>query len=400
MADIFQYPTEFPSDADVGTDITQSVIQQVTCQWIPDMNASWSVDYGTDGTSGMVQSWVAPRNELLPLALRQLLSWNRTMYGNFVKFYDRRTGYLPPRPLVPVSARLTPMLTNNTPPFLARHMQAEGSTLTFGYPCNGAPDDCPNGAFPVILTDKYRVDITWAADEFTNRMGINYAKVEIEPSIRLESVTGANLGVVPLKADGTPKLDANAQTEINRVTTGFPFREPQILIKVSYPWVRLTGPAPSIQNAGPIGFGLSDATSTPPPGKLPEGQYLGCVNNKWFLGFPKGRVLYQSAELTERVSPVTNRLGYQITHVFLVMTTSSWNETRYSGDLANANIQTPNADADDPYWPFGVTVALKKDGAVYKRNDTDPIYPYVHKDFDRLLYYGTPGQPAPPTDEA
>lgn len=393
MPDPNGFPYDFPTDANVQADLDPAILQNLSCNWIPDMNQSWGVDYNTEGTFGAVQSWVAPRHTQLPVAIRQLVSWNRERFAALGKFYDKFDLYLPPRPLVPTSVKLTPFLTNNSPEYVAGHYQAEGIPNIHDYPCG----NCADGRFPIMLTDKYRLDITWAADEFTNRLGIVYAKVEIEPSLRLESVTGANMGVIPLKSDGTPKLDADPATEINAVTTGFPFREPQLVIKVTYPWVRLVGQKPSIQYAGPIG---QFSSSEPKPGMVPEGQYLGCVNSKRFLGFPRGRVLYQSAELVEKVSPVTNRLGYQVTHVFLALTTASWNETRYSGDIAKANLTSPGVGSEDISWPFGVMVATKKDKTVYKTGDPlKPIYPYVHKDFSNLLYYGTEDAPLIPAGE-
>lgn len=337
-----------------------------------------------DGTGAMTQSWIAPRHPQLPLAIRQLISWNRTRYQALGEFYDTFGDYLPARPLVPVSAKLTPLLTNNTPNNLAGHMQATGTRSMPGLTCN----------FPALLADNYRVDLSWAQDEFTNTFNVQYARIEIEPSLRLEAIAGNNLGVVNLNGNG----EADPAGKVIKISTGFPLREAQLMIKVTYPWVALwnsTLPAlPSIINAGPVGDWWSEVVAGPPMGILPKGQYLGSVNSVEFLGFPKGRVLYQSAEMVERVSPVTTRLGYQITHVFLVLTGASWNHTRYEGPMGeNGFVPQANANQGDEFgWPYGATVAIKKDGTVYQVNGK-VVYPYIHRDLNNLLYYGSPNDP-------
>ena len=370
--------------------LLEEVIPSVTKNWQPDLT-QFGLDYSMDGMASMTQSWIAPRDKNLALAIRQMLSWNRNLYKGGLGYsatifndhtYFPKGGITDPacRRLVPVSAKVTPMLTNQTPEFMEGHMGAPINASTYSA--------C---AFPAMLTDKYKVDITWAPDEFTNAYDIQYARIEIEPSIRLESISGNNLGIVSLDAKG----DANKNGKVFKISTGFPIREAQIMIKITYPWVakdwgKVTVPA--IEMAGPIGdwWGMMD--DGPPMGVLPPGQYLGTVNNKEFLGFPRGRVLYQSAEMVDRQSPVTTRLGYQITHVFLVLAGASWNYSRYEGCIGENGfvVQTNEGQENEYYWPYGATVAITKDGKVYQNNGK-AIYPYIHKNFDNLLYYGGPG---------
>lgn len=369
-----------------------SVLESTICTWIPDI-PSWGIDYGLEGPSQVTESWFVPNSPMIALAARQMLSWNRDLFGASAAFYDRNASLgrkRAPKNLVPVNVKLTPVATSNGGYAVNNHWTsrtvAGGAVIcTVG----GLPNLC---AFPTIVSEKWRMDITWGLDEFRNRYNVQYAKVEIEPSIRLESIQGSNLGVVPI-TNGEPDLTVDSK-KINTVSTGFPARESQLLIKITYPWVRWSGNWPSITAAGPVAKWESNLAA-PPVGKLPDGCYLGCVNSKTFMGFPKGRVLYQSADMVERVSPVTGRLGYQITHAFLVLPTASWNMTRYTGEIDDAGL----ADADS-IWPYGYMVALKKDRTI-KKFGASGIYPYLHKDLNDLLYYNNPatGRPVVPNDE-
>jgi hypothetical protein len=405
---ISQYPAAgvypFYNDSTFNPDDLSPVIDDVVCGWIPDIS-SWDLGYSTDGLNGVTQSWIVPNNPLLPLAVRQLLSWNRDRYEPYAAFYDRNAHLgrkQAPRNLVPTAIKLVPLLngTGGVPIVngwtsrgissglvncLGNSGGVGGGTVGIGGVLPGGFVSC---AFPSVITDKFRMDITWSQDEFRNRFAIQYAKVEIEPSVRLESIHGSNLGVVPLNNNGEPdELLQPDSKKIEKVTTGFPVREPQLLIKVTYPWVRFSGMAPSIIKAGPIGEWTQNVS--PATGKLPDGQFLGCINDRTFMGFPKGRVLYQSADMVEKVSPVTNRLGYQITHVFMALTSASWNMVRMQGGVDNS--------ASNDLWPYGHMIGLKKDGTLKAG-----VYPYKFKNLNELLYYNNGdngGAPSVPNDE-
>lgn len=395
----------FPLDHTFNAEYLLPVFEQIACDWVPDLSREWQVEYDLEGVAQVSQSWVVPRHQLLPLAVRQMLSWNREKYSyhySFRDWYDTTAtpGYYD-RPLVIVGARLSPMLTSWSPTTLTNHMQSVYSAKVANgeYPCG----NCPNGVFPSIYTDKYRLDVTWARDEFTNRFGIKYAKIEIEPSIRLESITGASMGIVKIDpATGDPLLEpVDAPKANENLTTGFPCREPQTLMKVTYPWVRLGGSGAnefavqtqSILQAGPLGIAKDVAMVA---GKMPVGQYLGCVNSDWFLGYPRGRVLYQSASLLEKVSPVTGRLGYQITHDFLCLSTAEWNQARLQ-KLDPSESLDPADEQGQPLWPYGFVVATDKTrGVIISAGPPEsPVFPYVYKDFDNLLYYGDSTSPTP-----
>lgn len=376
-------------DSEFDVAALEPIIDQVTCSWIPDL-PSWTVDYTTEGLTQATQSWIAQNTIYLPTALRQLVSWNRDKYINFTGFYDKNAGLgrqRAPKNLVPTAVKLTPLHTA-AGYVLPNHWKSRADAINI--------TKCTTGyQFPNVMTDKWRVDVTWSLDEYRNRFNIQYAKVEIEPSIRLESIQGSNIGVIPPDKDGEPDITkAQAdKTVINKTTTGFPAREPQLLIKVTYPWVRFySKEAPSILLDGPLGY-WSDARQ-PAAGVIPSGQYLGCVNSSKFMGFPRGRVLYQSADLTEAVSPVSGRLGYRVTHVFLVLPTASWNMSRYSGEIKDFELPA------DSLWPYGHIVATNKDGTI-KLTLGEPIQPYVHKNLNFLLYYNNPltGNPVVPFDE-
>lgn len=393
-----QYNSRIWADTQVNPADLNSVIENTVCTWIPDI-PSWAIDYGLEGPTQVTQSWLVPNSPLIALAARQLLSWNRDRFGVAAAFYDRNASLgrkRAPKNLVPINVKLSPV-ANNTGGYPVNDHWTSRSVAGGSVVCTagGQPNFC---AFPTVITDKWRLDITWGLDEFRNRYSVQYAKVEIEPSIRLESIQGSNMGVVPIDGNGNPDIPAVTGNEnihkINKVSTGFPAREPQLLIKITYPWVRWGGVWPSITAAGPVAK-WDDDTKTPLVGKMPDGCYLGCVNSKTFMGFPKGRVLYQSADMVERVSPVTGRLGYQTTHAFLVLPTASWNMSRLVGDVKDIALQK------DDIWPYGYMVATNKDGSVKLTAGNEAIYPYAHKDLNDLLYYNNPngGRPLVPTDE-
>lgn len=377
-----------PTDA-----LDPTLIPSLTCAWIPDMSQAWDVQYDSQGIASASQTWVASRHASLPVVARQLVSWNRRLFAPYNQLkdaYASSTKFYNPG-LVPLSVSLRPMETNNTPAFLQDHMQAPNQlTISSNY-CLQADSQvvaaCPSGRFPAILTDKYQVGIQWGRDEFTNQFGIYYAKVELQPSIRLESIHGASLGIIPLTSEGEPDINATT-AQIKPLTIGFPLREPQNLIRVTYPWVELGDDLSpddgTIRKAGPLGYMGSNFLA---PGNIQLGQFLGTVNSAPFLGYPRGQVLYQSATLEPRISPVTNHRGFSITHEFLVLSSASWNMTRIEGD-PDATL-TFGEDAEQPQWPYGCIVAVKKAGPeIYLTADKSPIYPYVHKDFSKLLYYG------------
>lgn len=378
------------------------VFMDVCGTWKADLSGGWGIDYDVEGLAGLNQTWVVPRHEKLPLVLRQMLSWNRDLYKQYFQIRDWNPVASPryfDRPLVPVSARLTPLPTNNSPAFLANQFQTDVS----GKIASGGDDrfQCRYNVFPSVYTDKYRLDVQWARDEFTNRFGIKYAKVEIEPSIRLESISGSAMGLVKINPeDGTPKIPEDGRA-IEKLTTGFPSREPQVLIKVTFPWVSLQNAgAIAIVKNGPIGNWLGNVNG---PGAIPNGLLLGCINNDTFLGYPRGHVLYQSASLVEKVSPVTGRLGYQVTHDFLCLGTSEWNMARLQGEVKSTDVEiNSTAGQETALWPYGFIVATDKQGVVTITANpplNSPVFPYPYAALSRLFYYGGTND-SPPNDEA
>lgn len=380
------------------------VFRDVFCGAVPDLSRDWGVEYDTEGPSSATQSWIIPRTVQIPLAMRQMLSWNRDKYKLYYRLLDwnepSSSGKYFDRPIVPVSARLTPLPTNNSPAYLANHFYTEfSSKIATGSESCGS---CEFGVFPAIYTDKYRLDIQWARDEFTNRFGIKYAKVEIDPSIRLESITGSAQGLVKMDADGNPDVE-DGGVAIEKLTTGFPSREAQVLVKVTFPWVSLKNPGNAcIVKNGPIGNWIGAVLG---PGEIPNGLLLGCINADVFLGYPRGHVLYQSAALVEKVSPVTGRLGYQVTHDFLCLANCQWNMSRLQGEV-DANVLGINAAAGQQtaLWPYGYIVATDKTGrvtftAAQPPLVASPVFPYPYADLSRLMYYGGTND-NPPFDEA
>lgn len=387
--------------------LNTTLIESQTCAWIPDMTTPWNIEYDSQGLSSMSQQWIVPRTDELPIVIRQLLSWNRHKFsavGSFkdvaagdAKYYDFGTS-VAGQGIVVTSASLQPMLEASYPGYLDGHMQSPLFAIQRSGPCYesyGSVAACPDARFPSVLAAKYRLTLQWNRDEYVNRFGILYAKVEINPSIRLESISGSSMGVIPMNGTGEP----DTAGDIRRLSIGFPLREPQVLIRVTYPWVSLGSKGNprsyDIVNAGPLGRQDADTYA---PGKIPLGQYLGTVNAAPFLGYPKGHVLYQSATLEPKVSPATGRLGFMVTHEFLAIATASWNMTRFEGDPL-ASLTKDDPDAENVLWPYGYIVAIKKADQTVLQVDGEPVYPYVHKDMSKLMYYGWRDAPNIPADE-
>lgn len=468
--------------------LNQEILKTHTKYWFPEMQ-SWRVKYGDNGLSAAQQVWIAPwmmpiigyggQNAKLPVAIRQLLSWNRERYAYLNSFWDLEMvssgGVLSPknlqRPLVVKDVELVPRpdLLDDS----AEHLSVNGSQTSLGIMgfSNNPTQDTWNSnnyaklsyvklmhdairlrnkdgdedatfanfqqVFPRVRSQYWQVNVTWEPDPYINRWGIRYAKVEVSPSLRLESLKNVPAGVVPTKTNGQPEFEkididytVDATTSpatmgnpqlIDPLTTGFPMREPQITFKISYPWVSLT----DLMNAGPIGNPNQfneGSSAVVNPQYVPPGLYLGCVNKTSFLGFPRGRVLYNSAELRECTSPITGKIGYEITHEFIVNPNMEWNQTRYSGKYnpseftvaaTDGNIQQPQMATDLPGfselvtspWKTGFIVQLEQRSGFQKvyrvafsplaNNDAgrnwQAVYPYPYKDLASLLYYGMVG---------
>jgi hypothetical protein len=270
--------------------------------------------------------------------------------------------------------------------------------------------------------------------------------MEVQPSLRMESLKNIPMGVVPTDKTGNPDFNAidpgyafdptftdprpNAggvsakgrSDWIQILSTGFPVREPQITIRLTYPWVSLK----DLLNYGPIGnpaqldAAEANRIATIGPMQIPQGLYLGCVNRDSFLGYSRGRVLYNSAEVSESVSPVTGKIGYRVMHEFLINPNMEWNQTRYTGDYEpyltpdkfylkevdptsigqDSAFSFSNLDQYNPSWKTGFVVQLQGrtgNERVYRIkssiNGSTPsgyqaVYPYPYKQLNDLLYYG------------
>lgn len=299
--------------------------------------------------------------------------------------------------------------------------------------------------FPRIRSQYWQVNLTWGPDPYVNRYGIRYAKMEVQPSLRMESLKNIPMGVVPTDKNGQPAFDSidpafllksdNGGTFPDKrpnvtpgtlakgrsdwmqiLSTGFPVREPQITIRLTYPWVSmgdllLSGP---IGNPGQLNTTNTLGTATVSPQQLPKGLYLGCVNKDSFLGYSRGRVLYNSAEVSEATSPITGKIGYRVMHEFLINPNMEWNQTRYTGDYEphlspdlfylkqinptsvgqNSVFQFTNDDQINPSWKTGFVVQLQGrtgNERVYRVSvdgKYQAVYPYPYKDLNQLLYYG------------
>ena len=463
-----------------------------TKYWIPDLSNT-SAGYSTAGLEASRQTWIAPwwvnglnsstlvssdtplagpSRIALPYAIRQLVSWNRERYAYQNQFWDldrinNSNPKLPTnlyKPLVVTNIELTPrpdiMDSYSEGKSLSTQLSTLLGTMAFSsdtdYTYDGnnytyndlvkfvqeqlkakkldgtePPDFKPyQQVFPRIRSQFWQVNLSWQPDPYVNRFGIRYAKIEMSPSLRLESLKNISMGIVPTDINGQPDFNAvdadyvypDTNPEVNgnpelieRITTGFPVREPQVTVRITYPWVSL----PDLLAAGPIGNPnqlTADETAVVSPQVLPIGQYLGCVNKSSFLGFSRGRVLYNAAELEETTSPITGKIGYRVTHEFIINTNMEWNQTRYTGlydpDPTNVvqlggtipGINQFQTDLTVPYWKTGFMVQMASTTGgekVYRVDMGVPAnpalryqaqYPYPYKDHEDLLYYGYVGQ--------
>lgn len=468
-------PGEF-ADNDL-TALNPAVVASHTKYWFPDMSGH-RAQYSADG--GFVsaqQSWVAPWYasrvdgyialiDELPVVLRQLTSWNRERFSYRNMMWDLNIKSkdsswvatnlqrslvvseveLVPRPdLMDVNAeniaqnmqRTTLGMLGNSKTFVndawsgtyssdfIRHVHANLKV----YDNSGNEEIINQQVFPRMRSQFWQVNLVWRPDPFVNRLGIRYAKVEILPNLRMETLKNVSAGVIPTAASGNPdfaKCDPDAtpagdSENIDRLTTGFPVREPQITVRITYPWVSLT----KMLKAGPIGNPdqlAQNATAKVSPWAIPEGLFLGCINKSSFLGYPRGRVLYNSAAITEKTSPVTGAIGYEVTHEFLINPMMEWNQTRYTGkslsgssevsvtingvagtvlqgvlgylkaeDQVNAQWATGFIVQMDPRTGFQKPARVSMDGGADQNANWQAVYPYPYKDFDKLLYYGKTG---------
>jgi hypothetical protein len=432
----------------------------------------------------------------LPWAIRQLLSWNRERYDHYNTFWDNdideqeeisgyhtfNRGKNSYRRLVVTGVELVPR-----PDLMdtASDMKAvkDGEFSTIGVmslsrleedqwsdsgdeslkylkyveyvqnqlrvigDADGVTEDKDwQQRFPRMRSQYWQVNLTWGPDPYINRYGIRYAKMEIQPSLRMESLKNVPMGVVPTDQYGQPAFDSvdpgyelkkpnGATFYDNRkgvatgtiakgrsdwmqiLSTGFPVREPQVTIRLTYPWVSLE----NLLKYGPIGNPAQlkpeevDRLATVGPMMIPEGLYLGCVNKDSFLGYSRGRVLYNSAEVSESVSPITGKIGYRVMHEFLINPNMEWNQTRYTGDYEpymdpesfylkeidplsvghDSIFQFANGQSG-PSWKTGFVVQLQGrtgNERVYRiksNKDTgyQAVYPYPYKQLNDLLYYG------------
>lgn len=307
--------------------------------------------------------------------------------------------------------------------------------------------------FPRLRTQYFQVNIQFKRDPYVNRYGIRYAHVEVKPSTRLQAMKNAPVGVVPTDFNGQPnyqKVYIQVSKEekakppvqkgaaiIEHIDTGFPFRESLVEYRITYPWVSLE----TLLKAGPIGNPdqiKEQKEGLVTPFELSKGMWLGSVNLHSFLGYSRGRVLFNSCELEQATSPVTGKIGYKVTHEFIANPAMEWNQVRYNGSYdPMLDPQKPGAwdpNTAQPAWRTGYVVALNKnptftedyiDGGVSKkramydpiwtykrvadRTSTDPpryskrypLYPYPYQEFYKdqtdtgLLYYGYVGDAAP-----
>jgi len=310
--------------------------------------------------------------------------------------------------------------------------------------------------FPRLRTQYFQVNIQFKRDPYVNRYGIRYANVEVKPSTRLQAMKNAPVGVVPTDIKGQPHFDRvyevvskeekaappvqKGAAIIEHIDTGFPFRESLVEYRVTYPWVSLD----SLLKAGPIGNPdqiTMYKAGLVTPYELSKGMWLGSVNLHSFLGYSRGRVLYNSCEIEEAASPVTGKIGYKVTHEFIANPAMEWNQVRYNGSYEPSKDPLRNAVNDwdpntaQPAWRTGYVVALNKNpiftedymsgGESKKRSMYDPIwtykrkadeivvdgairhikryplYPYPYQEFYKdqtdtgLLYYGYVGDAAP-----
>lgn len=467
-------PGEF-ADNDL-TALNPAVVASHTKYWFPDMSGH-RAQYSADG--GFVsaqQSWVAPWYasrvgyealiDELPVVLRQLTSWNRERFSYRNMMWDlniksKDSSWVATnlqRSLVVSEVELVPRpdLMDVNAENIAQNMQRTtlgmlGNSKTFVndvwsgtyssefirhvhgnlkvYDNSGNEEIINQQVFPRMRSQFWQVNLVWRPDPFVNRLGIRYAKVDISPNLRMETLKNVSANVIPTNEFGNPDFakcdpDANPAGDpenMDHLTTGFPIREPQITVRITYPWVSLT----RLLSAGPIGNPgqlAANLKANVVPWAIPEGLYLGCVNKSSFLGYPRGRVLYNSAAVTEKTSPVTGSIGYEVTHEFLINPLMEWNQTRYTGkslpksagiavtingvavnvaqgiaydikaaDQANAQWATGFIVQMDPRTGFMKPMRVNMGGGLDENGDWQAVYPYPYKDFDKLLYYGKNG---------
>jgi hypothetical protein len=450
-------------------------LKQHTRFWFPDMSGA-KVQYDQQGLAYAEQTWIAPwsvikkdnpsDSYILPIVARQLMSWNREKFSYLNKFWDYAEFSLEldiynlQRPLVVSDVSITPrtdMLDSKLEKVAQNYFGtslgafADSGWTSFdgwgtGYSSEyiehvhrnlkirrNDGSEFPGGdqVFPRMRSQFWQVTLVYKPDPYINRLGIRYAKVEIIPNLRMETLKNVSSAVIPTSEKGNPdfaKIDPDNGGDssiIDRSTTGFPIREQQVTIRITYPWVSLE----TLLAAGPVGnpgqMQAGAGAAQVFPHHIPKGLYLGCINKKSFLGYPRGRVLYNSASIEESVSPVTGKIGYQVTHEFLVNPLMEWNQTRYTGKYLakTSELSTANAtiggvtgpvpfatiqygllgDMVNPPWATGFVMQMdprtgferpyrvlmggdgKADG------DWQGVYPYPYKELNDLLYYGKVG---------
>ena len=487
--------------------------------WVPEMT-NWSVNYDAQGMNSCSQSWLAGTTYLpdagvgiggspganaptpltlgfkLPIAIRQLLSWNRELFLPHNTLFDldyndqyklamptsnTSMGLSQSVPLVPIDVDLIPRPDLMDVAYEKKFMAAKQRSLirVMGrvpdadsmwsdstgeirddkdYPSfirrqlavldeNGIEQENFRQVFPRIRSQMWQVNIKWGRDEYVNRFGVRYAKIEMRPSVRLQALKNVPIAIVPTNMEGQPNFPdlykvidtANAtlapqplqegEAILERITTGFPIRETLIEMKITYPFVSMA----QLLAAGPFGNedalsqaqGTNTKTAIVDPFNIPKGLFLGCVNLHSFLGYTRGRVLYNSCELKQVVSPCTGYIGFQVTHEFLINPNMEWNQVRYNGaydPIQKGNV-TLTANSPASAWRTGYMVQMhtsptqevanaststknKVYNPVYTVRFADPntanncaaLYPYPYKEFYKdkedtgLLYYGYVGE--------
>lgn len=497
--------------------------------WVPEMT-NWSVNYDAQGMSSCSQSWLAGSYALplsgnsigggggsgggtgngtgnlstplvvaggtgIPMAIRQLLSWNRELFLPYNTLFDLdyNTNYnvaLPtPQtsmglsqavPLVPIDIDLIPrpdlmdihkekeLLEGTGPSLISVIGRVPAADKLWDDATGEIRDDKDyqssirrqlavldkgkiehpefRQVFPRIRSQMWQVNIKWGRDEYVNRFGVRYAKIEMKPSVRLQALKNVPIAIVPTNMEGQPNFpdlykvvdttkfpDAiqpiqEGEAILERITTGFPIRETLIEMKITYPFVSMA----QLLAAGPFGNedalsqaqGTNTKTAIVDPFNIPKGLFLGCVNLHSFLGYTRGRVLYNSCELRQVASPCTGYIGFQVTHEFLINPNMEWNQVRYNGaydPIQKGNV-TLTANSPASAWRTGYMVQMhtspsqevangttSKDkvyNPVYTVRFADPNaandcaaqYPYPYKEFYKdkedtgLLYYGYVGE--------
>jgi hypothetical protein len=412
--------------------VNSNIVSSHTKFWVPEMSG-WTINYDDQGVNTATQSWIAPFyaqtllndttvDTQLPMAVRQLQSWNRELYAQWATFFDsgynesytlgnpqpgQPIAYNLSDPLVPTSVDILPRpdlmdqvyedvgrgLTGTTLSVLSRvpandsqWTSGTGAVWNFGdylskvrknltvWNKNGTEYTAARQVFPRIRSQYWQVNIRFQRDPYVNRFNIRYAKVDTRPAVRMQALKNVPSAIVPTDNTGQPAFNAVYSDPANAdpvkpqtgpgildpLTTGFPIRETLIEYRITYPWV----PLDKLLAAGPIGnpqqLVSGGGLGIVEPFEITPGMYLGAVNLKSFLGYSRGRVLYSGCELTEVVSPVTGKIGFKVTHEFMANPTMEWNQVRYNGTY-NPNHE-PNADAQNPgvTWQTGFIVRTNK----------------------------------------